>query len=136
MDSRTKSQKQELASRLAGYRSTLKVPDTRQLLSQSKNLLHVAGKLPSTMQARPARTAMITAGVACLLVILLKPKRKKIKSKDIVAAKSMPLQLLAFSLSVTQPLARVWLTERARRWMRKSTRVKPSQVNNGERFLP
>lgn len=119
MDSRTQSHKQELVNKLAGYRSTLKVPDTRQILSQSKNLLHVAGKLPSTMQARPARAAMITAGAACLLVILLKPKRTKKKEKTISDTKTVPRQLLAFSLSVTQPLARVWLTEQARRWLRK-----------------
>ncbi|MGJ8723081.1 MAG: hypothetical protein ACSHYB_00875 [Roseibacillus sp.] len=119
MDPRTQSNKQELVSQLAGYRRTLKVPDTRQLLSQSKNLLHVAGKLPSSMQARPARTAMITAGAACLLVLLLKPKRRKKKEKTISESKTIPRQLLAFSLSVTQPLARVWLTEQARRWLRK-----------------
>ena len=89
------------------------------LLSQSKNLLNVAGKLPSTIQARPARTAMITAGAACLLVILLKPKRKKKSEKSLVETKSIPRQLFAFSLSVTQPLARVWLTERARKWLQK-----------------
>ena len=134
MDSRTKSQKQELVSRLAGYRRTLQVPDTRQILSQSKNLLHVAGKLPSTMQARPARTAMITAGVACLLVLLIKPKRRKRKERKerkaavnaIADSRTVPRQLLAFSLAVSQPLARVWITERARRWMHKS-----SKVNNG-----
>lgn len=125
MDSRKPSHepdrpdKQELARKLAGYRSTLKVPDTRQLLSQSKNLLHVAGKLPSTMQTRPARTLIITAGVSCLLVVLLKPKRRKKQDKALNNAKTIPRQLLAFSLSVTQPLARVWLTEQARRWLRK-----------------
>lgn len=120
MDSRTQPDKQELVRQLAGYRRTLKVPDTRQLLSQSKNLLHVAGKLPSTMHARPARTVMITAGVACLLVVLLKPKRKRKKNKTVVEKQStLPGQLLAFTLSITQPLARVWITEQARRWMRK-----------------
>ena len=136
MDPRTTSQKQELVSRLDGYRRTLKVPDTRQILSQSKNLLHVAGKLPSTMQARPARSAMITAGVACLLVLLLKPKRKRRKKdKALRESRTAPLQLLAFSLSVTQPLVRVWLTERARRYMRQSSQAKssqPSQINSSQ----
>lgn len=125
MDTRTQTDqsgrpdKRELVRKLAGYRSTLKVPDTRQLLSQSKNLVQFAGRLPSTMQARPARTLAITAGVTCLLVLLLKPKRRKKREKPIDDSKTVPRQLLAFSLSVTQPLARVWLTERARRWLRK-----------------
>lgn len=119
MDSRKQSDKQELARKLAGYRSTLKVPDTRKILSQSTNLLNVAGRLPSTINARPARTAMITAGAVCLLVVLLKPKRKEKAEKAFAEPKSIPRQLLSFSLSVTQPLARVWLTERARRWLRK-----------------
>jgi hypothetical protein len=125
MDSRTQSQqsgkpdKQELVRKLAGYRTTLRVPDTRQMLNQSKNLLNVASRLPSTMHARPARTLMITAGVSCLLVLLLKPKRRHKKEKAMSESKTVPRQLLAFSLSVTQPLARVWLTERARRWLRK-----------------
>ncbi|GHC62454.1 hypothetical protein [Roseibacillus persicicus] len=120
MDSRTQSHKQELVRQLAGYRSTLKVPDTRHLLSQSKNLLNVAGKLPATMNARPARTVMITAGAACLLVLLLKPKRKRKKNKTVIEKQStLPGQLFAFTLSITQPLMRVWLTEQARRWLRK-----------------
>lgn len=123
MDSRTQPKqpdKKELALKLAGYRSTLKVPDARQVLSQSKHLLHVASKLPSTMHARPARTLMLTAGVTCLLVLFLKPKRRRKKEKPISSEKTIPRQLLAFSLSVSQPLARVWLTERARQWMKSS----------------
>lgn len=119
MDPGKQTNKQELAGKLAEYRGSLKVPDTRQLLSQSKNLLHVAGRLPTSMHARPARTLMITAGVSCLLVLLLKPKRRRKKDKIINENKTVPRQLLAFSLTVTQPLIRVWLTERARRWMRK-----------------
>lgn len=123
MDPRPHSQKEELIQRLADYRESLKIPDTRQLISQSKNLLAVAGKLPATMNARPARTLALTAGAAFLLALLLKPKRgRKKREKEAIATaarKSAPRQLLAWSLAVTQPIARVWLTEQARRWMRK-----------------
>ena len=120
MDSRTQSQKQELAGKLAEYRSSLKVPDTRQIVSQSKNLLQVASKLPANIPARPARTLMITAGVSCLLLLLLKPKKRRKKKLEVSnERKSSRNQLLGFALSVSQPLVRVWLTERARRWMRK-----------------
>lgn len=123
MDPRPHSQKEELIRRLADYRANLKVPDTRQILNQSKNLLAVAGKLPSTMNARPARTLAITAGAAFLLAVLLKPKRRRKKrEKEAIATaatKSAPRQILAWSLAVSQPLVRVWLTEQARRWMQK-----------------
>ncbi len=122
MDPRTQASstdKQELVKKLANYRSTVKVPDTRQLLSQSKNLLQVAGRFPSTIQNRPARTLMITAGVSCLLVLLLKPKRKQKQEKTIDSTKTISQQLLAFSLSMTQPIARVWLTEKTRKWLQK-----------------
>ena len=118
MDQGKQSQKQELVGKLAGYRGSLKMPDTNLILTQSKNLLNVAGKLPSSIQARPARTLMVTAGVSCLLVLLLKPKRRAKKTEILNETKTVPRQLLSYSLSVTRPLVRVWLTERARRWLR------------------
>lgn len=119
MDQGKQSQKQELVSRLEGYRGSLKLPDARQVLSQSKNLLNLAGKLPSTMQAQPARTLIATAGITCLIVLLLKPKRRKKQIPSNPESKTVPRQLVAFSLAVTQPLVRVWLTERARKWLQK-----------------
>ena len=119
MAPRKQNDKQELVNRLAGYRNTVKIPDKKQLLSQSKKLLQVAAKLPTTMNGRPARNLMVTAGVTCLLVILLKPKRKKKKDPLTAPAQSISRQLFTFSLTVTQPLVRVWLTERTRQWLQK-----------------
>ena len=124
MDPRTQSQKQELVSQLKGYRSAVKLPDARSLLGQSKHLLNVASKLPTNMQSRPARTLMITGGISFLLVLLLKPKRRRRKAKAKaleagIAPRSTSSHLLTFTLGLAQPLVRVWLTERTRRWLRK-----------------
>jgi len=122
MDPRQHTKKEELTRQLASYRSTLKMPDTRQLVSQSKTLLNVAGKLPASIQTRPARTLMIAAGTACIVALLLKPRRRRKKKEEsyaITPTKSVPHQILAWTLTTSQPLIRVWLTERTRRWMRK-----------------
>lgn len=124
MDSGKQSHKEELTRRLASSRSTLQVPDPRQLIAQSRQLAQAASRLPATMQARPARTMLIVGGVACIVAILLKPRRKRRKRDQaevalaLQATSSIPKQLFAWSLTLAQPLIRVWVTEQARRWMK------------------
>ncbi|MBK1835128.1 hypothetical protein [Roseibacillus ishigakijimensis] len=79
----------------------------------------MAEKLPQSLQGRPARTLMITGGITCLLVLLVKPRKKRKKAKNSPAESTIKAQLFAFFLSTAQPLVRVWLTEHARKWMRK-----------------
>ncbi len=119
MASKKQTEKDELVALLSDCRAVLKVPDPKQLAAQSKNLLQAANKLPTSLQTRPARSIMITAGAALLVAILLKPRLKRKKNKDINPNKPVAQQLLAFSLSITQPIARVWLSEKARQWLRK-----------------
>ena len=82
------------------------------------------GKLPSTMQARPARTAHDHRRSGLPPRATLKPRRRrrKITAATITDTKTVPRQLMAFSLTLTQPLVRVWLTEQARRWVKNSSR--------------
>jgi hypothetical protein len=126
MAARQQSRKEELIHRLANSRSTLRLPDTRQLVTQSKQLAHAASKLPATVQARPARTILIVAGVACIATIVAKPRRRKKKQQAEAALKensTVPRQLLTWSLTLLQPLVRVWLTEQTRRWMKRKKRL-------------
>ena len=118
MDPTTKSYKKELVRQLASFRSQLSIPDTRQLLSQSRQVLNVASKLPSKMQHKPTRTLAITAGLSFLLILFFKPRKKK-NNRITITENERPAsrQLLAFGLSVAQPIARIWLTEKARRWI-------------------
>lgn len=124
MDPGKQSHKEELTRRLAGTRSMLHLPDPRQLMTQGRQLVQVASKLPATMQGRPVRTAIIVGGVACVVALLVKPRRKKRKRAQAEVAlalqnnSSIPKQLFAYSLTLAQPLIRVWLTEQTRRWMK------------------
>jgi hypothetical protein len=128
MAARQQSRKEELIHRLASSRAALRIPDTRQLVTQSKQLAHAVGRLPATVQARPARTALIVAGVACLVALVAKPRRRKKRERAaaalaLKASGTVPRQLLTWSLTLLQPLARVWLTEQTRRWMKRKKRL-------------
>ncbi|MEM9080033.1 MAG: hypothetical protein AAGC74_05005 [Verrucomicrobiota bacterium] len=118
MATREQTQKEQLRQTLASSRSTLTLPDPRQILAQGKNVLQLASRLPSSVQNKPARTLAITAAATCLLILLLKPRSR---TKTPTKAEKAPVsrQFLGFALAVSQPLVRLWLTERARKWLQK-----------------
>ncbi|MDP0490922.1 MAG: hypothetical protein Q7Q71_07735 [Verrucomicrobiota bacterium JB023] len=124
MAAREHSRKEELKAELAAARASLQVPDTGDIAQRGKSLLSLAGRLPANVPQVNTRTLVITASLSCLLVLLIKPRRKR-------GRKSQPPtptgkkstfsgKLMGWVIAAAQPLIRSYLKKQARSWLTKN----------------